>query len=1233
MHLTLRVAWHENEWNGTVCNHPSQNSFCLMLDRIRVARDDEAENLVAGKSFSGLSTVQLPACKAEGGAFMNSHPWMREFKHPYQDIPKAQETHGHLKPRLMTVPPYSTFAVPFWWMLRDNQKGLQQMFREELPPDEEAPFRTSWVFGRARQERINQYFFDRVKDKKSLVFLYCKDGQPLGNEINRLVIGIGRVEKVGSLQFFESSDTNKKPYPLWDRLIHHSIRPNGVEGFLLPYHEYLKPTGDNKKEEERHALLRDIAVAVPTEYMRAFSYMAEHANSDAALSILLLVLNSVKKIKEHGIAEGPWEEREEWLNSQISKLWKERGAFPGIGSAMETLGLRLGTAIVQELYEAGWLTPEENPWPKLDSLLSGFTKARDLPLSLDRKPFDNVRNTYNMLEPNRTQLLQLLSRFSLTTEQMQRWFEPEMRPAYYSDEDILKNPYLISEFDQGDEVEGPIAVSIIDRGLLPEASIAAKHPVPEPSAINGNLDQRRVRSVIVTVLREAAENGDTFLSQREVLERIPKVNLAHPCEITSDWINGNIKDFAGVVERLKTVIESTDEKLEAKEIPALQLTNLRTQEDYLRKVLPARALKRVPSLGVDWQALIVKAIEDRKQQFDPQDKRHVSAMEDQAIALEKITTHKLSVLTGRAGTGKTSALGALFLCQPLVKGGILLLAPTGKARVRLSRAANSQAKTVAQFLSERGRWHGETNQPLFSGKEAYAVEKTVVIDECSMLTMDDLYAVFLALDLGHVQRIVLVGDSNQLPPIGTGRPFADLCASFESASQSNNPQIQLLAEAYGRLTVEVRTKDNRQSDTLRLASWFTREPQHADADKVFSDLERGEPMNDLDIQFWENADELRDLLFCMFQNHLGMQSPQDIEGFNRALGIENGKLDFSKTDGAENFQILSPVRMHPYGVYDLNRLIQRKYRSSELQNSRKWYQLSLGDEEIVLHDKVIQLRNQYRKSYNWESKEEEKLYLANGEIGVIGRSNHQYLNTFFAGRPSLSFGYASWDFLGGSGPLELAYALTVHKSQGSEFNTTFIILPKKSRLLTRELLYTAMTRSRKQLVILAEGKKGDTSFLYEFTRPESSEVARRNTNLFRVVVRVKSDEPPYAEHLIHKTEKGHMVRSKSELVIANKLFQLGIPYEYERPYELPELERKIWPDFRFTDPSGDTIIWEHLGMLHKDDYRESWERKLQLYNEQGFTEGVNLFTSRDDERGGLDSNTVVEVAEKIKAIL
>ncbi len=331
---------------------------------------------------------------------------------------------------------------------------------------------------------------------------------------------------------------------------------------------------------------------------------------------------------------------------------------------------------------------------------------------------------------------------------------------------------------------------------------------------------------------------------------------------------------------------------------------------------------------------------------------------------------------------------------------------------------------------------------------------------------------------------------------------------------------------------------------------------------------------------------------------------------------------------------LSPVRMHPYGVYDLNRLIQNQYRKTELRRARRSAHFSFGDEEIVLFDKVIQLKNQVRGGYDWDKLQKEKQYLANGEIGLLSRSDwhSDYFNVSFAGRPGFTFNYGSWDFLGGSGPLELAYALTVHKSQGSEFKTTFIILPQKCRLITCELLYTAMTRSREQLVLLVEGQPGDISFLYQFSRPESSEVARRNTNIFRSVVRVKPDEPPYADHLIHKTEKGHMVRSKSELVIANKLFQMGIPYEYEAPFELP-LGIKKWPDFRFTDPAGDTILWEHLGMMHKDDYRRSWESKLLIYQENGFEEGKNLFTTRDDERGGSDSTVVRKVAEQIKVLI
>ena len=95
--------------------------------------------------------------------------------------------------------------------------------------------------------------------------------------------------------------------------------------------------------------------------------------------------------------------------------------------------------------------------------------------------------------------------------------------------------------------------------------------------------------------------------------------------------------------------------------------------------------------------------------------------------------------------------------------------------MRLAKAAGGNAMTVAQFLYRLGRYDGKRQRVRFTG-DTYAAERTVVIDECSMLTLDDLYAVLKALDLAHVQRIILVGDPHQLPPIGVGRPFADFIA-------------------------------------------------------------------------------------------------------------------------------------------------------------------------------------------------------------------------------------------------------------------------------------------------------------------------------------------------------------------------------------------------------------------------------------------------------------------------
>jgi ATP-dependent exoDNAse (exonuclease V) alpha subunit len=656
---------------------------------------------------------------------------------------------------------------------------------------------------------------------------------------------------------------------------------------------------------------------------------------------------------------------------------------------------------------------------------------------------------------------------------------------------------------------------------------------------------------------------------------------------------------------------------------------LHEREAKLGSILDKRASAALGSLGEKWRDLLLGTLTEAGGKADEKNPRHAAALAEQASALETVTTRRLSTLVGRAGTGKTTVLGALLKSASLQKEGILFLAPTGKARVRLSQKANASAMTVAQFLYGLGRYDGRRQRPLFDGKDRYRKERTVVIDECSMLTINDLFAVLMALDLAHVQRLILVGDPNQLPPIGVGRPFADLVAHMDGGRES-------VKAALARLTVELRTAAGAPSDSLKLASWYTREPQPVDADRVLSDLELGKPFNDLTIRFWDTPDDLRATFEEEFVNRLGLKNSSDVAGFNDALGLtKEGWVPYDNHNGAEKFQILSPVRLHSYGVHDINRWVQRRFRAPQLQSAKQPWVVSLGEEEIVWADKVILVRNGKRDGWNGAKRQKTEEYLANGEIGVAApppqTMKGKFLNVAFTQRPDVRFAFRPGQFGGDGGPLELAYALTVHKAQGSEFGIVFLVLPKRTRLLTRELLYTALTRARQHLVLLVEGH--DASFLYDLTRPERSETARRNTNMFIGGVRNDGEGTPYAEHLVHRTRRGEMVRSKSELVIANHLFGTNLPYEYERPLDGTAAPGKLRPDFSFITDAGDIIVWEHLGMMNRDDYRRGWEWKKAWYGQNGYVVDTNLFTTSDDARGGLDSRPIEETAERIRKLI
>ena len=225
----------------------------------------------------------------------------------------------------------------------------------------------------------------------------------------------------------------------------------------------------------------------------------------------------------------------------------------------------------------------------------------------------------------------------------------------------------------------------------------------------------------------------------------------------------------------------------------------------------------------------------------------------------------------------------------------------------------------------------------------------------------------------------------------------------------------------------------------------------------------------------------------------------------------------------------------------------------------------------------------------------------------------------------------TYDFYGsdfreeGDAALELAYALTVHKAQGSQFGLVIVVLPEGHPILSRELIYTALTRHQHRVVVMYQGQR---SLLQEFSFPHRSETARRRTNLLSDCRMLEFPQAKGSvflqEGLIHRTSKGLAVRSKSELLIAEALLSAGVGFEYEKPLTLAGTTR--YPDFTIEDEiSGRTVYWEHLGMLGREDYRASWEKKLAWYSANGIyavdetkSEDLLLITTTDSAQSGLD---------------
>ena len=520
--------------------------------------------------------------------------------------------------------------------------------------------------------------------------------------------------------------------------------------------------------------------------------------------------------------------------------------------------------------------------------------------------------------------------------------------------------------------------------------------------------------------------------------------------------------------------------------------------------------------------------------------------------------------------------------------------------------------------------------------------RTVIVDECSMLTEEMLAALLDALK--GVERLILVGDPRQLPPIGAGRPFVDIVSEIAPSNvHLTFPRVGL---GYAELTIR-RRQEGSIRDDIQLAEWFSGAPMPPAEDEVIEKILLGGKSKNIDFKTWETPDQFRKVITETLCEELQLCAENDVGGFDRSLGAKdyNGNRYFNIgcAQSVENWQILSPVRKLTHGVMAINRMIHEKYRAEMIDFARRERNRKIpkpkGPEQIVYGDKVINIVNHSRR--NVYPVENAAFYIANGEIGmVVGqfrtknmKSPPWLLKVEFSSQQSYAYDFGDRDFKEESEPiLELAYALTVHKAQGSEFSKVVLALPNPCRILSRELLYTALTRQRDRIVVLHQGNLNE---MRKYTSDEFSESARRLTNLFQKPSLVEYKGKFYEERLIHRTLRDEMVRSKSELTIADRLYSNDIDYLYEHPLTLNGRTR--YPDFTIEDSeSGRKYYWEHCGMLFDPQYRERWERKLQWYYENGilpWQEGIGpngtLIITEDSKEGGISSKEIEDIIKQV----
>ena len=385
--------------------------------------------------------------------------------------------------------------------------------------------------------------------------------------------------------------------------------------------------------------------------------------------------------------------------------------------------------------------------------------------------------------------------------------------------------------------------------------------------------------------------------------------------------------------------------------------------------------------------------------------------EHQVQAVKEAVRNGLLVITGGPGTGKTTTINTIIRYFEMEGLDIFLAAPTGRAAKRMSETTGFEARTIHRMLELNGGMEGSAG---FERNETNPLETDVVIiDEMSMVDISLMNSLLKAVAPGT--RLILVGDINQLPSVGPGCVLRDII-------QSETCNVVML------------TKIFRQASTSDII---------VNAHKI----NRGEQVSldnkSMDFFFLKRYDA--DVII------------------NVVLQLVKQKLPKFVDATPYDIQVLTPMRKGLLGVERLNGILQRYLNPPEPSKREKEY----GDMIFREGDKVMQTKNNYQLEWEISTKfgltVDKGMGIFNGDMGIITEINDfaETMTVEFDEGRKVEYSFKLLD------ELELAYAITIHKSQGSEYPAVVIpLLNGPAMLMNRNLLYTAVTRARKCVTLV-----------------------------------------------------------------------------------------------------------------------------------------------------------------------